>query len=456
MALLGRILSKPLFTGDLSRKMAAAASWSMMQLFAQYAFRLGSNLIMTRLLLPDAFGLLALATTVVTALVLFTDLGISRAIIRENDGDQPIFLRVAWSLNLLISSFVAAVVVLVGGLLWWLGPNVMPPDTVYADPRLPLLIMLCGLAPIITGLGSSNQHLVSRNLDYRRITLVTLGAQFVSIIAMILFALASPTVWALFAGMIVNQVIISASTHLFLPGHKMGWHWDRVIFGRLWSFGKWIILSSGLTFFQMNADKFILAVIMAPISFGLYIIAQIWSEAAKQLVRILGSRVGFPALSHVIRTRPHDLPRVYRKFQTVIDVFCLVGFAFMLFGGQLLVDILYSHEYADAGHFVVLLALSFLTARFDTMNNIILNFGESKSLGIMSAIRTIGLCILMPLGYYGWGIDGFILGTALAGAVSAPYAIYRVAVHTGYTALRLDILWVVFMPVATILVYAMA
>ena len=55
--------------------------------------RLISNLILTRLLVPELFGLMALVNTFIQGLFLFSDVGIATSIIRSPRGDDPVFLN---------------------------------------------------------------------------------------------------------------------------------------------------------------------------------------------------------------------------------------------------------------------------------------------------------------------------------------------------------------------------
>lgn len=66
--------------------------------FAQFA-RLLSNLVLTRLLYPEAFGVMALVMVVLVGLQMFSDVGIGPAISRSARGDDPDFLNTAWTLN---------------------------------------------------------------------------------------------------------------------------------------------------------------------------------------------------------------------------------------------------------------------------------------------------------------------------------------------------------------------
>ena len=62
---------------------------------------LGNHLILTRLLFPELFGLMALVNTFIQGLILFSDIGIKPSIIRSPRGDDPTFFNTAWTLQVI-------------------------------------------------------------------------------------------------------------------------------------------------------------------------------------------------------------------------------------------------------------------------------------------------------------------------------------------------------------------
>ena len=62
--------------------------------------RLGSNLILTRILFPEAFGLMALVQVVLAGTEMFSDFGIRGSIVQSSRGDDPVFLNTAWTVQI--------------------------------------------------------------------------------------------------------------------------------------------------------------------------------------------------------------------------------------------------------------------------------------------------------------------------------------------------------------------
>ncbi|MCF2906668.1 oligosaccharide flippase family protein [Octadecabacter sp. CECT 8868] len=439
--------------GSLKARALGAGGWSIFNVLVGFGFRLVSNLIMTRLLVPEAFGVMAMATVVLSALELFTDIGISRSIMREKDGDDPHFLRVAWVVRILRSAVIAIGLFIMALAVWILAPSLATEGSVYAAPELPGLLMLVALSPILDGLASTSRELTMRRMENRRFAMIVLSSRLMSLAAMAGFALIYPTVWALMVGMLTAKLISSTMTHVFLPGPRMAFEWDREIAARLWTFGRWILASSALTFFARSIDKLILAGLLSSTLFGLFVIAQIWIEAGRGIINRLSTTVGFPAMAEVIRTRPKDVPRLYRKFQSVIDLACFSAFVATELLGQHLINFLYTDDYSLAGRYLQLMAPSFLVIRFLTIGNLIMNTGDSRSSFIISSFRAAGALFGVPLGYSMMGTEGAILGAVLAPMFAVPYILLRVRSILTTRQVLFDTAWAVMTLILTAIVF---
>jgi O-antigen/teichoic acid export membrane protein len=406
-----------------------AASWSVVQIVVSSAMRLGSNLILTRLLAPEAFGLIGLAMTVVMALTLLSDIGIGRSIVREPDGDTTPFLQAAWRAKVLRGSVIAVGVLIAAALLWLLGPWLAPADSAYADPALPGLIAVTAFGALTQGLGSTCAELAARRMQTGRIVLVQLLGQSVTILATLTAAWLIGSVWAIAIGMTIGSAFALLLTFTMFPGPRMVWNADPVLAARLWSFGRWIILSSSLTFLQTNGDKLALAALLGPTAFGHYVIGLIWLEAGKMLYSTMMGRIAYPAFSEVALSRPADLPGLYRRLQRLGDAYLLAAFLILHFGASTLIGLLYTDAYADSGHFLGLAAFALLASRFDLSSELLISLGDSRAIAFASTIRTVSLGLALPLGWYLGGVDGLILGSMLHSLAQTPFMLWKLKRH---------------------------
>src|SRR5262245_37530197 len=84
----------------LKRRVVAASAWSLTRHGISLVIRFGSNLVMTRLLVPEMFGVMAIATIVMVGLAMFSDLGLRQSIVQSPRGSDPAFLNTAWILQI--------------------------------------------------------------------------------------------------------------------------------------------------------------------------------------------------------------------------------------------------------------------------------------------------------------------------------------------------------------------
>ena len=122
----------------LKSRMFKAAGWLIGSNVTGQLLRLIRNLILTRLLQPEAFGLVAAVNTLYFGLVMFSDLGVWQSVIRSEHSEDPRFLGTAWSVQLLRGTLLFFIVLAIA-LVLHLGAGFgwFESGTVYADPPLP-------------------------------------------------------------------------------------------------------------------------------------------------------------------------------------------------------------------------------------------------------------------------------------------------------------------------------
>src|SRR5436190_19575910 len=118
--------------------------WMMIGWALGQVIRFGGNLILSRLLFPELFGLMALVNVFFQGLQMFSDVGIGPAIIQNKKGDEPRFVNTAWT----IQCARGFVLTLVGCLLAW------PIAKFYREPRLVWLFPLVAANAALAGFNS--------------------------------------------------------------------------------------------------------------------------------------------------------------------------------------------------------------------------------------------------------------------------------------------------------------
>lgn len=120
--------------------MAVGAAWMALFKFIDRCTGIVSTLILARLLLPEDFGLIVLANTVIAMLEILGAFGLETALVQRTDSTRHDFDSV-WTFNVI---FGLSLGLIVGGLAW-------PTAQFYNDPRLVLVMLVLGLRQAVRG-----------------------------------------------------------------------------------------------------------------------------------------------------------------------------------------------------------------------------------------------------------------------------------------------------------------
>jgi O-antigen/teichoic acid export membrane protein len=162
----------------LRQRVLRAGGWSIAGFALAQVIRFGTNLVMTRLLVPEMFGVMAIAHTVMIGLVLFSDLGLRLNVIQSRRGNDPVFLNTAWVTQILVGSLLALGAVVVASLLALANHlGLLPPESAYAAPVLPYVIAALGSTLLLAGFESTRSAESSRRLALGRLIQVQLAAR---------------------------------------------------------------------------------------------------------------------------------------------------------------------------------------------------------------------------------------------------------------------------------------
>jgi O-antigen/teichoic acid export membrane protein len=190
--------------------------------------------------------------------------------------------------------------------------------------------------------------------------------------------------------------------------------WEPIALHELLHFGKWIFLSSVLTFFATSADKLILGALTGATFLGLYTIAFNLVDLPAQLVGRLMLNAAFPALSQVARERTQDLKRVYYKFHSVAApaAYLLAGMLFV--ASPMIISTLYDARYREAGWIMQCLSFSLLALPFQLAGHHFTAIGKPELISVVLVARVLGLLTATPLAFHFFQLPGVVAAIVLA------------------------------------------
>jgi O-antigen/teichoic acid export membrane protein len=392
---------------DLGTRAGRSAVWAVIGYGGGQGLRFVSNLILTRLLFEEAFGMMAIVNVLLQGLELFSDIGTGPAIIQNERGDDPRFLNTAWTIQIGRGFFLWTIASAIG----W------PAARFYGEPQLMILLPLVGVSAMLNGFLSTKIHTVSRHLNQRDVTIMNVGSQALGLVVMVVWALISPTLYALVAGALVTPFAKLILSHTLLPGVNNRLHWDASAARMLFTFGRWIFLSTLLTFLTAHADRLIFGKLMPLDLLGVYSIGSMLATMPAVGVGHMASTVTFPLMAQVnglgLQMRPH--------FRRARFPFLLIGawsLSGLVGGGQVAINLLYDERYAEAGWIVQMLSvLSWLLILGDTNNAGLLSRGAPQWLVWGGLGKLLGMVVFITLGFQHYGFKGAVAGYVLSDGV---------------------------------------
>lgn len=380
------------------------AAWTIASYGSSQIIRFGSNLILTRLLLPELFGLMGLAYVFIAGINLFTDIGLGPSIIQNKRGEDPQFLNTAWTLQVIRSFFVWICLVII----------TQPVANFYEDPRLLWLVPIIGINSLIGGFKSTSVSTLERKMSVKEVVIFELGIQIVSTTVMIVWAWFDRSIWAIVVGGFTGALMELVWSHFLIPGKSNRFAWDKEAAKEIFSYGKWIFLSTALFFLCSQADRLILGKIFTLTMLGIYGIAFTLGDMPRQVIIAISGRVIFPSISMLAELPRQELRAKILKNRKLILIPLAIGLAiFVSFGDQLIL-ILYRKEYEAASWMMPILALGIWhTTLHNMMASCLLGVGKSQYPAMGNLLTFVNLCISIPLGYHLKGNLGAVIAVAL-------------------------------------------
>lgn len=411
---------------SLRKRALRAGSWNLVSQVASQVMRLGGNLIMARLLLPEMFGVMVIATTVSILLHLLSDVGLRQNIIQSHRGDDPDFLNTAWTVQI-IRGFLLFALTLLLALGAWLAQlaELWPADSTYAAPVLPVVLAVTGLSAAIWGFQSTKIDVAVRTFQQKRVVLVDLASQVAGLVVMLVLGLLTHSIWALVLSGLVSAVVWTVLGHTALEGPNNHLRWDRSALTELIVFGRWILLSSMVGVLAMYGDRIWFGASMSAAQLGVYSIAVLILGAVQTaLMKIVGA-VALPAFSEAARA--DDRPRLkalYFRFRLLVDLLVLFICGGFLTASPLLIGWMYDDRYREAGPMLAILSLSFIVLRYTLAHQVWIALGLTKYQAMDNIIRLVSLWGLLPLLLAIGGVEWAIWGVALHAVPTLVLVVY--------------------------------
>jgi O-antigen/teichoic acid export membrane protein len=384
---------------SLKARVFRGGAWLGAGSFAEQSFRFVRNMILTRLLAPEAFGTMAIIMSAASVIQALTEVGAKEALIQNPNGDQEDHVGAAWWL-----AFGRATGVY---LLLFLAAPFMA--RFYGNLQLTALLRVATFGLVFEGAISTKAYVAMKHMKFSRWAIINHGGAILGVATTLVLSYFLRSIWALVLGTCSESAakcILSYFVCPYLP--PLGWH--RGAIRDLLRFSKGLF---GLPLFYLifiRADVFVLAKLYSPAELGIYAMAvYLVQTPASFLINLLGQTL-MPTLSHVQDDRAR-MNRILMQVTAGIFVLGMPVLVFIFFSGRSLLTLAYGHRYSSA---YAALTVASCIALLNTANAQITTVFYAKGLPQLHRRAVAAMAILMVVLIYPFARQFGMVGGQLA------------------------------------------
>ena len=284
---------------------------------SKFSLKFGSTMALARLLVPEDYGLIGMATVIVGFVEYFKDLGLSTATIQRRQINHQQISTLFW-INLGVSCLVTLIVILIAPAI----------AAFYNEPRLRAITLALAINFIFGGLTVQHQALLKRQMQFTSLAKIEIISIFMGVVTAVLAAYYGLNYWSL-----VLMLMATALTNMIgvwiacpwrpgLPSRNSGVRSMLVYGGNMTGFGI-------VNYFSRNLDNVLIGWRWGSQELGLYAQAYKLVLLPIQQINTPVTSVALPTLSS-LQSEPAQYCKYYYKAMLSISALGLplIGFLF--------------------------------------------------------------------------------------------------------------------------------
>jgi O-antigen/teichoic acid export membrane protein len=366
---------------------------------------------------PDDFGVVSLATTMLMIVQSVTELSLSMALVRHEAPTQSHF-DAAWTLNALRGLLLGVLFAAAG----------TPVAGLYHDDRLVGVMAVLGISVFLGGLTNPRSIMLQRDLIFWQEFVLTVAQKLAGFLVSIAIAYFYRTYWALVIGTLAMQVTNVIVSYTILP------YRPRVSFAHLkelMSFSIWLTGGQIVNTLNWRFDYLLIGRALGMGALGHYTVGSNLAQIPTRETTSPLTKVIFPGFSS-IRDNPARLASAYQRAQSLVTAVALPAG----FGAALVADPLIRLTMGDKWE-PVIFVVQVLASVFalQTLGSLSEPLGMAQGQTRLLFIRNLQmLFIRLPIiivGMYAAGLKGVVIARVISGLISIFLAMRLVRRFTG-------------------------
>jgi lipopolysaccharide exporter len=373
----------------------------------QALIRLISSLVLTRVLLPEAYGTITILVSILYVIGNILDTNVTLFIVRDKKAEEPRYLNTAWTMRFGRS-------ILSGAVLFLSAPLIA--TKIYDLPSLTLPLRVFSLWFLIDGCESMAFALAVRRKQARLQVYSDLAASVLSTTFSIAYCYRFHTFWGMAFAMLLNRSIMTVLSHQFYPELRPRFGFDLAAAREILVFSKFTVPSSLLMLSLSQFDKIIFLRLFDLRLLGIYSLAGNIAGSVESLISKISQAVLYPRCAHNFRDNPDTAATRYYIENKKLFAGILAMPAAVAGAAHLIVTLLYDRRYSEAGGVLQALAIRALLLSFASpAEDLLISAGQFHVILVGNVLRAIWIVAGALAGYYFFGFSGFIYGLALSG-----------------------------------------
>lgn len=310
---------------SLKDKTVKGVAWSGIDNVAQYAVSFVVSIVLARLLSPDDYGLIGIIAVFTAVSSALLGGGFGSAIIRKKEVSEDDY-STAFIVNLGMSLLLYVIIYFCSPLI----------ARFFGRSELVLLTRVSSLSIIIIALAIVQQTRLTKRINFKTQTKITLVASITSGVIGIAMAILGCGVWSLVAQSLSIQVV--RTVLLWFYNH---WtprlHFSKKSFSELFGFGWKLVVSSLLDTTWKELYQVVVGKFYSPATLGQYTRAKGFSQLFSSNLTSIVQRVTYPVLSDI----QDDKPRMVSAYRRIIKTTMFITATCMLALGAVSEPLLY-------------------------------------------------------------------------------------------------------------------
>ena len=329
----------------LEGRTVSAVGWSAGGQAVSQLIHFALSLFLTRLLLPEDFGLVGMTAVFIGLAAVFAESGLGAALVQREEVEERHLATVFWA-QLAAGVLVAAVVAAASPLV----------AAFYREPRAALVMVVTSANFLLAGIGPVQRAILTRTLRFRPFAIIEAVSLLISGGVAIALALLGAGPWAIVVKGLVSNLVTSGGLMIAVRWRPVG-GFDRQAFNELFGFSRNLIGFKLINYGIRNVDNLLVGRFLGARALGIYLRGYgILLLPSRQISRVIGN-VMFSSLAR-LQSDPARVKRAYLKTISVIALVAMPAMAGLAVVTEEAVLVLFGPKWEDAVPLIRLFCLS--------------------------------------------------------------------------------------------------